>query len=1374
MDVQKTARPRRRSIFGANPKMDGKAEPVPAVPTVVGQSATASAPSNELRGQGSKSSRSTHRRSSSTLLQSMGNGKTPTLSRSKSGDQNAIQNASSASSGESDRLRSPSRPPQDARHPPSSYSVRVTSATPSPSGRSRSATVGSTNTDSPVKGSSSPTQLSRSPSTISNREQGNCRGASSSRWHRWRSNTDDADAQRLERIEDRQGHPLADVSVDATATTGSRARRAKTGVLSAFGVASATSPPGTSPTTGRRGSSSASQLDHTHQNKGTFDRSPNSQAARTTDTRDRSTDTGFLRRIGSRTKILGGVQAANASQESLVSLGTASVSSVGSTTSAAVRQIGSAASDAMPDWTAKGKASSRDKGPTPGLLSTTAKPQSQDNRLYTQPQQDESGVQRRFSGWLAGMMGGETPSNADLQNTPASSGRKAVISARRTSSPSVKSISSNNRPPSNASSSSIAAPSQPAAAKGRYSGGLLATFSASARARATAAANSALSSSGFDRALQYIHGGESGGDVWLLGVKHSVGSPRQSFSQQDSGSHSSRTSQSLDLHNADPAKIDRQSQKTATAPVVLRSPRGDSQHEKDDDSKSDLPSRGEPGPYGLPMKATAVNSTPQQKATSRVNDATSQSDFELDFQSRIWCTYRSHFPPIARDGSITTDAEQTAYLAAVNREPTSAPPHMAPSPFPTTPQNNKVSSPLATPASGIRAPFDKQKHTSETSTASEASQNSSPSLGAALGVNKSNATTTTPISLSEKMGIPNFWGRATAAVQATGLAGRSGLTTDSGWGCMLRTGQSLLANALIEVHLGREWRKVPAPASERNAPATEGEKALWLEHRACHAQYHRVLSWFMDDASLACPFGVHRMAREGKRLGKEVGEWFGPSTAAGAIRTLVDAFPESGIGVSVATDGVIYQSDVKRVATLGPPQQENGATWQRPVLILIGVRLGLEGVNPMYYDSIQQLFAFPQSVGIAGGRPSSSYYFVGYQGDSLYYLDPHHVRPAIPFKHPPPRVTQSSTSQEESDEWWAHAYTDTESSTFHCDRPKRMPMRSMDPSMLLAFLVKDEASLDDLTSRVKSMPKAIFSIQQHMPRWMREDGDEAGLVEDGQDGFYDSDLDDPSLESFSESSLPDGANASSQMHQKGRHTGEDSEDDVDDDDVTQIHGLRRSGRLSSADVSKAVSQIASPSSSVQAGYTTSNNLNGNADDSSWSIQPPTVSTRPQIERNDTVVPSSLPVISAPSAAPSKIAFPTEDERSFDTVSSGWDPVRNGGDSQETTATETAAVSGAVDINRRNRRDASDGPSSLQSLVDVPAQPFSTSWEEVEYDRRPDDKSKSTQASLQAFDSSMREPARRSQEDDDASASPTDKRSPRPPASGEDEDWSTVG
>jgi cysteine protease ATG4 len=115
------------------------------------------------------------------------------------------------------------------------------------------------------------------------------------------------------------------------------------------------------------------------------------------------------------------------------------------------------------------------------------------------------------------------------------------------------------------------------------------------------------------------------------------------------------------------------------------------------------------------------------------------------------------------------------------------------------------------------------------------------------------------------------------------------------------------------------------------------------------------------------------MALAGKELGKDVGQWFGPSTAAGAIkysfsltfpfnqltcarRTLVHAFPEAGLGVSVATDGVIYQSDVYAASNvhIGSPRRHMKATWgERAVLVLIGIRLGIDGVNPIYYETIK-------------------------------------------------------------------------------------------------------------------------------------------------------------------------------------------------------------------------------------------------------------------------------------------------------------------------------------------------------------------------------------------------------------------------------------
>lgn len=186
-----------------------------------------------------------------------------------------------------------------------------------------------------------------------------------------------------------------------------------------------------------------------------------------------------------------------------------------------------------------------------------------------------------------------------------------------------------------------------------------------------------------------------------------------------------------------------------------------------------------------------------------------------------------------------------------------------------------------------------------------------------------------------------------------------GWTSDAGWGCMLRTGQSLLANSLIHLHLSRSWRRPTQPTFTPE-----------------YVQYVRILTWFLDTPSPQSPFGIHRMALAGKELGKEVGSWFGPSTAAGAIKRLVGEFEDAGLEVVVAVDSVVYQTDVyaasctprgptaaaaaangSKGSAIGASKQkkaQQAPKWgDRAVLVLVGIRLGIDGVNPIYYDSVK-------------------------------------------------------------------------------------------------------------------------------------------------------------------------------------------------------------------------------------------------------------------------------------------------------------------------------------------------------------------------------------------------------------------------------------
>lgn len=267
--------------------------------------------------------------------------------------------------------------------------------------------------------------------------------------------------------------------------------------------------------------------------------------------------------------------------------------------------------------------------------------------------------------------------------------------------------------------------------------------------------------------------------------------------------------------------------------------------------------------------------------------------------------------------------------------------------------------------------------------------------------------------------------------------------------------------------------------------------------------YARLLSWFIDTPSLLAPFSVHRFAAKGQELGKEVGEWFGPSTAAGAIkcapllpvlgrctetlcRSLTNNFAPAGLGVVTDVDGTVYGSDVLsasvKMSRHRHHHHHHERHWQRPVLILVNLRLGIDGVHPSYHDSIKAIFALSQSVGIAGGRPSSSYYFFGSQGASLFYIDPHHPRPAIALRDAPPALVEPAlTSPLSKDREWEHigppaldsyfatAYPDSALRTFHTDRVRRMPLSGLDPSMLVGFLVKHASDWEDLCTRLRSV-----------------------------------------------------------------------------------------------------------------------------------------------------------------------------------------------------------------------------------------------------------------------------------------------------------------
>uniref|UniRef100_U5EYR5 Cysteine protease n=1 Tax=Corethrella appendiculata TaxID=1370023 RepID=U5EYR5_9DIPT len=248
--------------------------------------------------------------------------------------------------------------------------------------------------------------------------------------------------------------------------------------------------------------------------------------------------------------------------------------------------------------------------------------------------------------------------------------------------------------------------------------------------------------------------------------------------------------------------------------------------------------------------------------------------------------------------------------------------------------------------------------------------------------------------------------------------GNSQLTTDKGWGCMLRCGQMVLGQALIMLHLGRDFFWTP-----------ETKDPTYLE----------IVNRFEDNRK--SPYSLHQIALMGDSEDKKVGEWFGPNTVAQVLKKLVKFDEWSKLVIHVALDNTIAIDEINQLCI-----DKKDDSW-KPLLLIIPLRLGLNEINPIYIDALKKCFEFKNNCGMIGGKPNQALYFIGYVGDEALYLDPHTVQRSGTIGS---KLEQSEIELDE---------------TFHQKYASRINFRSMDPSLAICFLCTTRQEFNDLLKR---------------------------------------------------------------------------------------------------------------------------------------------------------------------------------------------------------------------------------------------------------------------------------------------------------------------
>ncbi|XP_021273515.1 cysteine protease ATG4-like isoform X2 [Herrania umbratica] len=284
--------------------------------------------------------------------------------------------------------------------------------------------------------------------------------------------------------------------------------------------------------------------------------------------------------------------------------------------------------------------------------------------------------------------------------------------------------------------------------------------------------------------------------------------------------------------------------------------------------------------------------------------------------------------------------------------------------------------------------------------------------------------------------------------------GDTKIRSDLGWGCMLRSSQMLVAQALLFHQLGRSWRK----------PFQKPFEQAYIE----------ILHQFGDSEATA--FSIHNLVEAGKLYGLAAGSWVGPYAMCRSWESLArskreengledQSLPMAVYVVSGDEDGerggapVVCVEDASRHCF---EFSRCRADWT-PILLLVPLVLGLDKVNSRYIPSLQATFTFPQCLGILGGKPGASTYIVGVQEENVFYLDPHDVQPVV-------NLSQDNL--------------EADTSSYHCDIIRHIPLDSIDPSLAIGFFCRDKDDFDNFCLRASKLADEsngapLFTVAQN-------------------------------------------------------------------------------------------------------------------------------------------------------------------------------------------------------------------------------------------------------------------------------------------------------
>ena len=244
--------------------------------------------------------------------------------------------------------------------------------------------------------------------------------------------------------------------------------------------------------------------------------------------------------------------------------------------------------------------------------------------------------------------------------------------------------------------------------------------------------------------------------------------------------------------------------------------------------------------------------------------------------------------------------------------------------------------------------------------------------------------------------------------------------------------------------------------------------------------------------SIYPPFSIRNICSIGELVKKSSGEWFSDINMPYIFKTINDNFKViDNLQIIPFQTSIIIEKVLKKCFKEINPENKSFKKsnsfifdnkkyqFRNYGLIFLSIRLGINTIDEIYFNSIKNIFNCKECIGFIGGKSYKASYFIGCDENNIFYLDPHQAQDSII-----PPINENNIQ------------------TYLSKNLFQLSIKNLQPAMTIGFLFRDLNEFKDLYQFImenSNKEGCCFFVQEHFSSANKDSSEESNNANDNED-----------------------------------------------------------------------------------------------------------------------------------------------------------------------------------------------------------------------------------------------------------------------------------